>query len=193
MRQGVKMNRLELAHDYAKIILQKEQNVHTENYKEIAKRAVAMADALIMELDFIEEQNQKLILTSTSIQDIELTSRLKSDLIAHNIHTVGDLIGYSEADLLKLPNIAKNRVSEIKKYLSDNQLELWEPDWGKAPVWANWWCIEKSGEAFWFFEKPVKSLSDGWTLGGSSDLNIEAPTFSYKGDWLGSLRSRDTQ
>lgn len=187
------MNRLELAHDYAKLILQKEQNAPTENYKQIAKRAVAMADALIMELDYVDEQNQKLSLTSTSIQDIELTARLKSDLIAHNIHTVGDLIGYSENDLLKLPNIAKNRVSEIKKYLSNNQLELWHPDWSKAPAWANWWCIEKSGEAFWFFEKPVKSLSDGWTLGGGSSLNVEAPTFSYKGNWQDSLRSRDTQ
>lgn len=187
------MNRSELAHDYAKIIFQKELNSYTEDYKKIAERAVAMADALIMELDYVDKKSKKTNLINMSIQDIELPGKLKSVLVAHNINTVGDLIGYSETDLLKLPNIAKNRVNEIKKYLNDNQLELWQPDWSKAPVWANWWCIEKSGEAFWFFEKPVKSLGDGWTLGGSSDLNVEAPTFGYKGNWRDSLRSKDTK
>lgn len=78
---------------------------------------------------------------------------------------------------------------EIKAYIE----QCWQPDWSQAPEWAKWWCMEKSGDAFWFYEKPVKSLGDGWTLGGSSDLNIEAPTFSYKGNWQDSLRSRDTQ
>lgn len=52
------MNRLELAHDYAKIIFKSGHNKHTVDYKEVAERAAAMADALLSELGANEMENR---------------------------------------------------------------------------------------------------------------------------------------
>jgi hypothetical protein len=37
-----------------------------------------------------------------------------------------------------------------------------KPDWSKAPEWANWWAIDRTGDAYWFKQKPM--LSGGFWL-----------------------------
>ena len=41
-----------------------------------------------------------------------------------------------------------------------------KPDWEKAPEWAGWWAMDKSGDAWWFENKPTAGL-----LSGAWDVN----------------------
>ena len=37
-----------------------------------------------------------------------------------------------------------------------------EPDWSKAPWWANWWAVDSDGEACWFDERPTLDKDGIW-------------------------------
>ena len=37
-----------------------------------------------------------------------------------------------------------------------------EPDWSKAPSWANWWAVDYDGEACWFDERPTLDKDGIW-------------------------------
>lgn len=58
------------------------------------------------------------------IDDLELTVRSSNCLRAENIKYLGDLVQYSESQLMKIPNLGKKSLNEIKQILIDNSLSL---------------------------------------------------------------------
>lgn len=62
-----------------------------------------------------------LIQDETSIDELDLTIRTANILKAENIHKIGELLFYSDNQLLKLPNLGRKSFTEIK-----NQLRIYE-------------------------------------------------------------------
>ena len=58
------------------------------------------------------------------IDDLELTVRSSNCLRAENVKYLGDLVQYSESQLMKIPNLGKKSLNEIKQILIDNELVL---------------------------------------------------------------------
>ncbi len=58
------------------------------------------------------------------IDDLEITVRSSNCLRAENIKYLGDLVQYSETQLMKIPNLGKKSLTEIKQILIDNSLSL---------------------------------------------------------------------
>jgi len=58
------------------------------------------------------------------VDDLELTPRSSNCLKAQNIHYIGDLIQYSENDLLRTPNLGRKSLNEIKQVLAEHELSL---------------------------------------------------------------------
>ena len=122
--------KLEMAHEYAKIMLDAmvNKNIDLESYDEIAYDAFLLADAMQAEAD--------------------------------------------------------KRENNVSQELSQ---EEWQPDWSKAPKWANWWAMDESGESYYFKSKP-DMLSTIWmsTVNG----NVVPTQSNYQGSWKKSLRER---
>ena len=87
---------------------------------------------IICELDGIEELNKlKLFLCGADgvksnadlpIGELRLPLRVNACLNAEGIKTIGDLLKWSEVDLLKTPNIGKKALNEIKDALYNRGL-----------------------------------------------------------------------
>ena len=58
------------------------------------------------------------------VDDLELTPRSSNCLKAQSIHYIGDLIQYSENDLLRTPNLGRKSLNEIKQVLAEHNLSL---------------------------------------------------------------------
>jgi DNA-directed RNA polymerase subunit alpha len=58
------------------------------------------------------------------VDDLELTPRSSNCLKAQSIHYLGDLIQYTEADLLRTPNMGRKSLNEIKQVLAEHDLSL---------------------------------------------------------------------
>ena len=58
------------------------------------------------------------------IDDLELTVRSSNCLRAEDIKYLGDLVQYTESQLMKIPNLGKKSLNEIKQILIDNNLSL---------------------------------------------------------------------
>jgi len=58
------------------------------------------------------------------VDDLELTPRSSNCLKAQSIHYIGDLIQYTEADLLRTPNLGRKSLNEIKQILAEHNLSL---------------------------------------------------------------------
>ena len=58
------------------------------------------------------------------IDDLELTVRSSNCLRAENIKYLGDLVQYTESQLMKIPNLGKKSLNEIKQILIGNNLSL---------------------------------------------------------------------
>jgi DNA-directed RNA polymerase subunit alpha len=58
------------------------------------------------------------------VDDLELTPRSSNCLKAQSIHYIGDLIQYTEADLLRTPNLGRKSLNEIKQVLAEHNLSL---------------------------------------------------------------------
>ncbi|HEX4373923.1 MAG TPA: DNA-directed RNA polymerase subunit alpha C-terminal domain-containing protein [Puia sp.] len=61
------------------------------------------------------------------IEDLNLSRRIERNLEFENIHLIGDLIKWSEYDLLKTPNLGKMSLQYIKDKLRKYKLRL-EPN-----------------------------------------------------------------
>lgn len=64
------------------------------------------------------------ILGSTPIARLDLNIRASNCLRAENIHTIGALLLLSEYDLLKIPNLGRKSLKEIKAALAGEGLRL---------------------------------------------------------------------
>lgn len=58
------------------------------------------------------------------IESLELTVRSSNCLESNNIQTVGELVGMTEADLLKIRSFGKTSLREVRRKLSDLSLSL---------------------------------------------------------------------
>lgn len=58
------------------------------------------------------------------ISELEMTVRATNCLLAKDIYTVGDLVNFSVNDLLKLPNLGRKAINEIKETLASRGLML---------------------------------------------------------------------
>ena len=58
------------------------------------------------------------------VDDLELTPRSSNCLKAQSIHYIGDLIQYTENDLLRTPNLGRKSLNEIKQVLAEHSLSL---------------------------------------------------------------------
>ena len=58
------------------------------------------------------------------VGDLELDMRAQNCLKAEDIETIGDLIKWSEVELLKTPNLGKKSLTEIKDALAAHDLKL---------------------------------------------------------------------
>ena len=74
-------------------------------------------------VDTLAELNIDPILLK-AIDDLELTVRSSNCLRAENIKYLGDLVQYTESQLIKIPNLGKKSLNEIKKILVENSLSL---------------------------------------------------------------------
>ena len=95
----------------------------------------------------------------------------------------------AEADkrVIKLPDV----------FFDTKPNEEWQPDWGQAPSWANWWAMDGfSKKANWYIDKPYLDDDSEVELEWNIDLKINtetymhAPSFNYNGNWQDSLRKR---
>ncbi|MHC4607601.1 MAG: DNA-directed RNA polymerase subunit alpha [Planctomycetota bacterium] len=68
-----------------------------------------------------EELRRKL---SMSISELDLSVRSANCLSSENIETIGELVGRTEGDLLKVRNFGKTSLREVKKKLSELGLSL---------------------------------------------------------------------
>lgn len=69
------------------------------------------------------------------------------------------------------------------------------PDWSRAPNWANWWAIDAGGDAFFFYEKPELAEEEGIWMGGEEAsitdyLYDDNYQLAVGVDWRASLRHR---
>jgi DNA-directed RNA polymerase subunit alpha len=69
----------------------------------------------------IDELRQKL---SMSISELDLSVRSANCLSGERIETIGELVGRTEADLLKVRNFGKTSLREVKKKLQEISLSL---------------------------------------------------------------------
>jgi DNA-directed RNA polymerase subunit alpha len=58
------------------------------------------------------------------VDDLELTPRSSNCLKAQSIHYIGDLISFTENDLLRTPNLGRKSLNEIKQVLAEHGLSL---------------------------------------------------------------------
>lgn len=76
-------------------------------------------------IEFMEKEPEKLALLSSSpIERLELNSRPENCLRAENVRTIGALLLLSECDLLKIPNLGRKSLKEIKAALAGEGLCL---------------------------------------------------------------------
>ncbi len=68
------------------------------------------------------------------VEDLELTVRSANCLKAQNIRFLGDLVQYPESDLMRIPNLGRKSLNEIKSVLAERGLSLgvriesWPPE-----------------------------------------------------------------
>jgi len=86
-------------------------DVGAERVSEEAAAAASVDDELIRKLQM-------------PISELELSVRASNCLESARIHTVADLVGRDEADLLKVRSFGKTSLREVKKKLQDLDLEL---------------------------------------------------------------------
>ena len=78
------------------------------------------------------------------------------------------MMGPSYEELIETVERLEARVLDLE-HREHELLPRWnrEPDWSKAPWWANWWAVAYDGEACWFDDRPTLN-KDGvwiWTTG----------------------------
>lgn len=126
------------------------------------------------------------------VDDLELTPRPYNCLKAKSIHYIGDLIQYTENDLLNIPNMGRKSLREIKRVLTEldlclslgMKLESWPPvKLGYVPV------MQASGERATALNASNQPLSDEEGNASTLTLNNAAIKFGSRYGNLDSLTS----
>ncbi len=128
----VESARVEQRTDLDKLIIELETNGALTPDEAIRNAATLLQDQLMtfMELKDINgrspgQQYQNLDpLLVRPVEDLDLTVRSTNCLKSENIFFLGDLIQKTENDLLKMPNLGKKSLTEIKNILAANSLSL---------------------------------------------------------------------
>ena len=76
----------------------------------------------------VEKEEEKDRILETTIEELELSVRSSNCLKRAGINTVGELINKSEEDLMKVRNLGKKSLDEIKGKLAELNLSLKEPE-----------------------------------------------------------------
>jgi len=71
--------------------------------------------------DYTESQRQFL---DTKLVDLDISVRLANCLYGIKVRTVGDILDFSEADLMKQKSFGKKSLSELKNVLATKNLKL---------------------------------------------------------------------
>jgi len=137
----VERARVEQRTDLDKLILDIETNGTIDAEEAIRRAAAILKDQLLVFVDLksddkAEDRNQALGIDPIllkPVDELELTVRSANCLKAENIYFIGDLIQYSEMELLRTPNLGKKSLTEIKDVLATRglslgiRLEKWPP------------------------------------------------------------------
>ena len=131
----VETTRVEQRTNLDKLIIELETNGTVDPEQVIKLAASILHDQLSVFVDFekvneqvyeeeiIEEQAFDPVLLRP-VDDLELTVRSANCLKAENIFYIGDLIQYTENDLLRTPNLGRKSLNEIKQVLAEHGLSL---------------------------------------------------------------------
>ena len=83
-----------------------------------------------IELELVEEEPPQPVsddfdsILLNAVDELELTVRAANCLKAEQIYYIGDLVQKTEHDLLRMPNLGKKSLNEIKEVLNVNKLSL---------------------------------------------------------------------
>ncbi len=132
---SVESTRVENSIDFDKLILNVETNGTCSARQVVSLAAKILEDhsKLFVELDDTisglsiivnPEGSSSGKILEKNIEDLEFTVRSYNCLKRANIHTVQDLIGKTEDDMLKVRNLGQKSLDEIKKKLEDMGLSL---------------------------------------------------------------------
>jgi len=124
--------RVEQRTDLDKLIIELETNGSVDPEETIRRAATILKDQLSVFVDLettIEEAPEQLEeaidpVLVRPVDDLELTVRSANCLKAENIYYIGDLIQRTEVELLKMPNLGKKSLTEIKDILARHGLSL---------------------------------------------------------------------
>jgi DNA-directed RNA polymerase subunit alpha len=129
--------RVEQKTDYEKLIfnIQTDGSVHPkEALKEAAKilihhfmlfsdeRITLESDAKSETEEFDETSLHMRQLLKTKLVDMDLSVRALNCLKAADVETLGDLVSYAKADLLKFRNFGKNSLTELEELVESKEL-----------------------------------------------------------------------
>jgi DNA-directed RNA polymerase subunit alpha len=138
----VENTRVEQRTDLDKLIIDLETNGSVEAEEAVRRAASILQDQLSIFFDVQPHEEKQYNVYRPEfdpillkpVDDLELTVRSANCLKADNIFYIGDLVQRHEQDLLKMPNLGKKSLTEIKEVLATHSLFLGMdiPNWPPA-------------------------------------------------------------
>lgn len=178
------MDKLTLAHEYAKILLEKMYDGKCKPMlnDELVAMTFDLADAMLAEAKKREDTSRPDVL-----DDLWHEKALED---AKNYGVGFVRISFKDGDFVREhlnPELVTLSYAENNKE--------WQPDWSQAPSWASAWAVDEDKRANWFNNTPELNLDVcEWAHGPEIDVlsthHSKAPTFDYGGNWQDSLRKR---
>lgn len=133
---GQQFNKVLAVYDYAMcidILINRENMTEDEarEWMEFNVLGAYLGDYTPVFLNYVTtEEIDNLENPEDSINNLELTVRAANCLHAENIHTITELTRKTEVELLRIANLGKKTLKEIKEVLAERGLKLrdyWEP------------------------------------------------------------------
>ncbi len=124
--------RVEQLTDLDRLVLEIESNGSIDPDVAVRRAATILHDQISVFVNLEDSMVQSQIVEEPEIDppllkpvdDLELTVRSANCLKAENIYYIGDLVQYTETELLKTPNLGKKSLTEIKDVLAQRNLIL---------------------------------------------------------------------
>lgn len=130
---AVERARVEQRTDLDKLVLDVETNGGIDPAEAVRQAARLLRDQMSVFVDLRGEAVETRTVSAVAgtnpvlakpIDELELTVRSTNCLKAEGVHTIGDLVQRSEADLMKTPNLGKKSLTEIGEALAKHSLAL---------------------------------------------------------------------